>query len=118
MRNLMILLAMLVVVPVTGRAGEVPLAHQTIAKGAFRDQFVLPDQVLWRFDKEVPYPAGGDVVCGAVNFQNSNRIYIGYKSFYAVIRHGEFSEGGIVGNQVQDPTGNIQFAFNTLCNGK
>jgi hypothetical protein len=76
---------------------------------------VLPDFTKWRWDNAKPYPLGGRLICGHVNFQNSNRRYMGEEAFYAVVRDGKYREGGVVGNMIQDPAGTVRFAYKTLC---
>jgi len=96
-------------------AAPVTLADQQVVIEHFRSTFVLPQFTQWRFDKAGPYRLGGTLICGGVNFQNSVRRYVGEQPFYAVVRDGKFTEGGIVGNAVQDPAGTVQFAYNILC---
>ena len=101
--------------PCTAPGDEVALADQQVIIEHFRTTFVYPQFTQWRFESAAPYRLGGNLVCGHVNFQNSNRVFVGEKPFYTVVRNGQYLEGGIVGSKVEDPAGTIAFAYNLLC---
>jgi hypothetical protein len=109
------LLASMLILPCPALADEPTLVEQQAVMEHFRNTFVLPQFTRWEFDVAKPYRLGGRLICGHVNFQNSNRVYQGEKAFYVVIKDGKYSEGGIVGNQIQDPSGATTFAYKILC---
>jgi hypothetical protein len=109
------ILAALLILPGPACAAEATPEEQQVIIEHFRNTFVLPQFTRWRFDEAKPYQLGGRLICGHVNFQNSNRRYEGEKAFYIVVRDGKYREGGIVGNQIQDPAGAVRFAYRTLC---
>jgi hypothetical protein len=115
MRKLPGLLAFFLILSGAALADTVPPDLQRITMEHFLPSFVYPDLVQWEWDSAKPYPLGGTAVCGKVNFPNSNRRYLGYKEFYALVVDGKYQEGGIVGNNVQDPAGAIGFAYRTVC---
>jgi hypothetical protein len=109
------ILAAILSLPCAARCDEVSLADQQVILEHFRTTFVYPQFTHWQFDDAKPYELGGTLVCGQVNFQNSNRVFMGAKPFYSVVRDGRYMEGGIVGNKVQDPAGTVTFAYDVLC---
>jgi hypothetical protein len=109
------LLAALLTLPCPAAAGEPTLADRQAVIEHFRPIFVLPQFTRWQFDDAKPYRLGGTLVCGHVNFQNSNRVYLGNEAFYIVLKEGKYQEGGIVGNEIQDPSGATAFAYKILC---
>ncbi len=97
----------------------VPVPMQRSIQGYFAPTMVLPALALWRFENIKPYGGGGDLVCGEVNYQDSTRQYLGYLGFYAVVRNGKVTMGGIrAANEAQDPTGAFEFAYSKLCSRK
>jgi hypothetical protein len=97
-------------------ANPVPSKTQRLLEAFFAPQLPLPDTAIWRFELIKPYMGGGDIVCGAVNFQRSTRVYIGFLGFYAVVRHGKVGINGLQAEHAQqDPTGAFKFAYETLC---
>jgi hypothetical protein len=109
------LLAAMLSLPRPASAGEPTLADRQAVMEYFRPMFVLPQFTRWRFEDAKPYRLGGTLVCGHVNFQNSNRVFQGDKEFYIVIKDGKYKEGGIIGNAIQDPSGATAFAYKILC---
>ena len=94
---------------------KVPPDTQFLVESAFAPQLVLPATAMWRFEYMKPY-GSGQIVCGHVNFQRSTRQYIGFLGFYAVVRHGRVGISGIEAeNAMQDPTGSIKFAYDSMC---
>ncbi len=110
-----VVLAALLILPSVSPAAEVTQAEQQVVIDHFQTIFVLPAFNRWRFDDARPYQLGGRVVCGHVNYQNSNRRYVGNTPFYVVVKDGKYVEGGLVGNFIQDPAGTIGFAYKLLC---
>jgi len=115
LRILPCLIATMLIPPCPASAAETTLADQQAVMEHFRPIFVLPQFTRWRFDDSKPYQLGGTLICGQVNFQNSNRVFLGFKDFYIVIKDGKYQEGGIVGNEIQDPSGATAFAYKILC---
>jgi hypothetical protein len=118
MRKSMILAAMLPALATAALADPVTPDMQKIVIDHFRRFLVLPDFSIWHFDEAKPNTLGGTLVCGTVNYQNSNRRYQGFRPFYMVIRNGAFSEGGITGNFVEDGLGRFKAAYELLCKGR
>jgi hypothetical protein len=114
-RTLIAIAATVLSLPCPASANTVSLADQQVVMEHFRPMFVYPQFSRWRFDSAAPYWLGGTLVCGHVNFENSNRTFEGERAFYMVIRDGSYLEGGIVGNMVEDPAGTIRFAYHLLC---
>jgi hypothetical protein len=78
-------------------------------------KLVLPETAIWDFEFIAPYPAGGDVVCGRVDYQSASRKYEGPHRFYAVVR-----DKRIVTLQLEDPpstdvSGQQAAKFKLLC---
>jgi hypothetical protein len=97
-------------------ANDVSIAYQRLVKAHFAINLPLPDLAIWRFDSVRPYPGGGDIVCGKVNYQNSTRVYMGMLGFYVVIRNDRVGLSGIeANNAMEDPTGAFKFAYHNLC---
>jgi hypothetical protein len=115
MRIAPLILAAILTPPCLAHADAVAPADQDVIIEHFRTTFVYPQFTSWRFEDAKPYRLGGTLVCGHVNFENSNRVFVGEKPFYTVVKDGHFLEGGIVGNKVQDPAGTIAFAYKILC---
>jgi hypothetical protein len=109
------ILASILSLPCPAPGDEVALADQQVITEHFRPIFVYPQFTRWRFETAAPYRLGGMLICGHVNFQNSNRVFVGEKPFYTVVRNGRYLEGGIVGNKVEDPAGSVAFAYSLLC---
>jgi hypothetical protein len=100
-------------------AGIVPVPTQRLIEAHFAPRLVLPALAIWRFEVMKPYPGGGELVCGHVNFQNSTRQYLGFLGFYAVVDSDRVTIGGIeADSEIQDPTGAFKFAYQTLCTKK
>jgi hypothetical protein len=94
---------------------DVSKEERDLVTGFFRKFLVLPDNAVWRFESVRPF-LNGDVVCGHVNYQNSDRRYLGFVGFYAEIRHGEVRESGMEPQlKAEDPAGAIEFAYQIHC---
>jgi hypothetical protein len=109
------ILTAILCLPCPASADPVALADQQVIIEHFRTTFVYPQFTQWRFEDAKPYRLGGMAICGHVNFQNSNRVYIGEKPFYTVVRDGRYLEGGILGSAYLDSTGATKFAYHILC---
>jgi hypothetical protein len=94
----------------------VPADIQQRVIAHFSDAFVLPDTAIWKFDGYPPFPEGGNVACGRVNYQDSTKAYIGYRGFFAVIRGPNIDAANILPRfSRQDPTGAATATYHQLC---
>jgi hypothetical protein len=97
-------------------AANIPIETQTLIKARFRNTFLLPELVQWKFDFTKPYPTGGIAVCGRVNYQVSTRRYVGFRPFMALVVDGRVTDHRIVpGVYAEDPTYASLAAYKVAC---
>jgi hypothetical protein len=100
----------------TAQATPVPPDVQQRVITIFSDSLVLPDTAEWRFESFEPFPGGGNVACGVVNYQDSTKVYIGWRGFYAVVRGPNITTRAILPRyKRQDPTGGALYDYTLLC---
>jgi len=97
---------------------SVPLDMQDLVEATLSPQMVLPQTARWNFEFMTPYPGGGNVVCGSVNYQSAMRIYLGPQRFYAIIQHGAVSLALLQDPPFVDTTGAEAERFRVLCDRK
>jgi hypothetical protein len=78
----------------------------------------LPETAEWQFAFIAPYPGGGDVVCGSVDFQSLERKYIGKQRFFSLVRDGKVTFSQMLDPPAIDVTGNEALKFHLLCDRK
>ena len=116
LRRYLLLSLALAPLSVPARATPVPPDVQQRVIAVFSANLVLPDTAVWRFENYVPFPDGGNVACGTVNYQDSTKVYIGWRGFFAVVRGPEITTKGILPRyKGQDPTGGAMYDYNLLC---
>jgi hypothetical protein len=76
----------------------VPMEVQDMVEDDIAKNLPLPETADWHFDFMAPYPSGGDVVCGSVNYQSLQRKYVGAQRFYVIVYRNKISF-----SQLQDP---------------
>jgi len=97
-------------------ANRVPAAVQQVVMAYLEPSLVLPATALWTFDSAAPFPLGGTLVCGHVNYQISTRRYVGPSPFYAIVSDDHVREWGLVTPSTSsDPTGAIRLNYQEHC---
>ncbi len=76
----------------------VPMEVQDMVEDSIAKNLPLPETADWHFDFMAPYPGGGNVVCGSVNYQSLERKFVGSNRFYAIVYRNKVSF-----TQLQDP---------------
>lgn len=94
----------------------VPRALRVQVAQYFAPKWVLPELVQYNWLALRDVPGGDVVVCGMVNYQDSERVYVGWRAFFAVI-HGDTIPTARIQplSPVDDPVGSITNTFNLLC---
>ena len=77
---------------------DVPANVRDQVEAALAPNLVIPETAIWSFAFMAPYVNGGNVVCGAVDYQSAMRVYVGPKRFYAFVKRGV-----VTFSQLQDP---------------
>jgi hypothetical protein len=95
---------------------NVPLALQQRVIAHYSHLFIMPQTAIWEFESARPYLLGGTIVCGHVNYQNSERRYVGASAFYLVLTDTGTGDGDVLpAKAVQDPTGTIRSTYLQVC---
>jgi len=96
--------------------GNVPVALQRRVIAYYSHLFMVPQTAIWQFDSARPYLLGGTVVCGRVNYQNSEHRYVGASAFYLVLTETGTGDGNVLpADPKQDPTGTITSTYRQVC---
>lgn len=104
--------------PLRAASGDLPVppAIRRQVMAFFAPSWVLPDTVMYRWDALRPTFGGDQVVCGWVNYQNSTRVYVGWRAFYAIVHGAEIPTSAIQpGNLTDGISSAITKNFNLLC---
>jgi hypothetical protein len=96
----------------------VPMETQDLIEASMAKYLVLPETADWHFEFMAPYPGGGSVICGSVNYQSLQRKYMGAHRFYALLKRDRITLA-----QLQDPpdvdvSGQEAVKFKLLCDRK
>ena len=83
-------------------ADEVSVEVRDRVEEALSGTFMQPQTAIWRFDSDKPYVSGKRIVCGAVNFQSAQQMYVGYYQFYAIV-----TDGKVLVAQIADPVSDV-----------
>ncbi|HTZ69234.1 MAG TPA: hypothetical protein VMB71_01150 [Acetobacteraceae bacterium] len=118
MRRLLLTLVSLLLAA-AAEPGSVSTNLQQSIVASLGRMMVLPQTTVWQFDWSKPGPAGGTLVCGHVNYQDSTRHYLGLQPFFAIVRNGKVAESGIqTKSGAVDPTGAISYSYDQYCGNK
>jgi hypothetical protein len=92
-------------------------ALQAKSEAALNLLLIKPETALWTFDWVRPYPGGGSIVCGRVNYQDSAQKYRGLHRFFATFSSGKDPRVTKVAIENDDPTldRSLDFDFAALC---
>ncbi len=93
----------------------VPMEVRDMVEDNISKHLVLPETAEWRFSFMAPYAGGGKVVCGQVNYQSAQRKYVGYQSFYAIIRDNAVGLSQLKDPDWFDASGQEAKKFELLC---
>jgi len=96
----------------------VPMETQDLVEEIISKNLPLPETGDWHFDFMAPYPGGGDVVCGSVNYQSLQRKYVGANRFYAIVYRNKVTLAQLQDPPSVDTTGQEAITFHTLCDRK
>jgi len=90
---------------------------QLKAEASLNLLLIKPESALWTFDWVRPYPGGGSIVCGSVNYQDSAKKYLGPHRFFATLSSGRDPRVTKVAIENDDPTldRSLDFDFAALC---
>jgi hypothetical protein len=95
---------------------NVPLALQRRVIAHYSHLFLRPQTALWQFDVARPYLLGGTLVCGHVNYEDSEHRYVGASPFYLVLTDSGTGDGDVLpADPTQDPTGTITSTYRAVC---
>src|SRR5580692_11311334 len=75
---------------------NVPVALQQRVIDHYSHLFIMPQTAIWQFDFARPFLLGGTLVCGHVNYQNSERQYVGAQPFYLVLTEEGTGDGDVL----------------------
>lgn len=94
---------------------DVPSNVRDQVEAALAPNLVIPETAIWSFAFMAPYVNGGNVVCGAVNYQSAMRVYVGPKRFYAFVNRGVVTFSQLQDPPVIDTSGEEAKKFHLLC---
>ncbi len=93
---------------------EVTLPERDLIEASLAKYLVRPATAMWRFTPKKPYLGTTRLVCGQVNYETSERRYVGYHRFYALLDQGRVTLSQIE-DKFEDPSGRLADKLDFLC---